>query len=240
MLNTGIITQARMTSTRLPGKILLAAGGKTILEHHLDRLAWSLVPVYIATTINSTDQPIVNLARSLGIPHFRSDEYNVLKRYYECAENFKLDVIIRVTSDCPLIDGRIIKEGLEQYLRLGDKNVYYSNSLVRTFPRGLDFEIFSFSQLKAAYLNASIESDKEHVTPYINQNRSQKTVIINHTTNENWSGLRWTLDTEDDWKLIKILLDDYKVASLPYSEILKIVLQHPELTTINNHIKQKI
>ncbi len=239
MLNTGIITQARMTSTRLPGKILLSTGGKTILDHHLNRLTWSKIPVYIATTINSNDQPIVDLADSLGIPFYRGDEHHVLKRFYECAEKFKLEVIVRVTSDCPLIDGHIIADGLTQYLKLRDKNVYYSNSLVRTFPRGLDFEIFSFDQLKTAYINASLESDTEHVTPYINQNRSHTTVIVNHTSIENYSDFRWTLDTEDDWRLLKTLFDDYKVADLPYSEILKIVLQHPELTTINNHIKQK-
>lgn len=239
MLKAGIITQARMTSTRLPGKVLLEAGGKTILEHHLNRLAWSKIPVYIATTINPTDQPIVELVDSLGLPFYRGDEHNVLKRFYECAEKFKLEVIVRVTSDCPLIDGQIIADGLKQYLKLRDKNVYYSNSLVRTFPRGLDFEIFSFDQLKTAYLNALLESDIEHVTPYINQSRSHTTVVVNHTSIENYSNLRWTLDTEDDWILLKTLFNDYKVADLPYSGILKIILQHLELATINNHVKQK-
>jgi spore coat polysaccharide biosynthesis protein SpsF len=239
MLKTGIITQARMTSTRLPGKILLTAGGKTVLEHHLQRLAWSNIPVYVATTINVTDDPIEELVDSLGIPFYRGDEHNVLKRFYECAEKFQLDIIIRVTSDCPLVDGHIIAGGLSQYLKLKDSNAYYSNSLVRTFPRGLDFEIFSFNQLKAAYLHATLESDLEHVTPYINQNKSHTTVVVNHADNENHSDLRWTLDTETDWKLLQTLFDGYNVAGLSYSEILRIVHEHPELTTINSHIKQK-
>lgn len=239
MLKPGIITQARMTSTRLPGKILLAAARKTVLEHHLNRLAWSSIPAYIATTTNAVDQPIVDLAISLGVPYYRGDEHHVLSRFYNCAKKFNLDVIIRVTSDCPLIDGNLIAKGLTEYLKLKDSNIYYSNSLLRTFPRGLDFEIFSFNQLKEAFHHASLEFDIEHVTPYINQNRSTKTVIVNHTSNENHSDLRWTLDTQDDWSLLKALFEDYNVAEFPYSEIVKIVRQNPTLTTINNHIKQK-
>ncbi len=235
----GIITQARMTSTRLPGKILLKAKEKTVLEHHINRLGWSNVPVFIATTKNATDIPVVEAANSLGTSFFRGDENNVLERFYQCAENFELDVIIRVTSDCPLIDGHMIAEGLNNYLSLKDSKVYYSNCLVRTFPRGLDFEIFSFDLLKDAFLHASSEVDKEHVTPYINQSRGNQTRIIHHTSEQNYSDLRWTLDTEDDWKFLKILFDVYDVANLPYSEVLKIIRLHPELAFLNTHIKQK-
>lgn len=239
MLKTGIISQARMTSTRLPGKVMLLADGSTVLQHHVRRLQWSNIPVYVATTRNPSDDCIAERAALLSVPFHRGDEHNVLERFYECADKFGLEVIVRVTSDCPLVDGHIIAEAIERYYALDDKNVYYSNALNRRFPRGLDFEIFSFELLKDAYLNASIDSDKEHVTPYINQNRSGRVLLHHHLPNEDHSDLRWTLDTEDDWKLIKSLFEDYHVADLRYAQILQIVKQNPDLRTINNHIKQK-
>ena len=239
MLKAGVISQARMTSTRLPGKIMLSADGSTVLQHHIRRLRWSDLPVYVATTVNQSDDCIVEHLTQLSIPFHRGDEHNVLERFYHCAEKYALDIIIRVTSDCPLVDGYIIADGLQKYNSLGDKNAYYSNALVRRFPRGLDFEIFSFDLLKEAYLNATVDSDKEHVTPYINQNRSGRVSVHHHLSPEDHSDLRWTLDTQDDWKLIKTLFEDYHVADLRYEQILRIVELHPVLKTLNNHIKQK-
>jgi spore coat polysaccharide biosynthesis protein SpsF len=239
MPKAGIITQARMTSTRLPGKILLETDGATVLEHHCRRLAWSTIPIFIATTTNSSDQPIVELARELNLPYYRGDEQNVLQRFYQCAQHHALEIIVRVTSDCPLVDGNLIAQGLENYLGFDDKNIYYSNALVRKFPRGLDFEIFSFDLLKDAYEHATEESDREHVTPYINKNRSGKTILKHYVTEEDNSDLRWTLDTQDDWELIRTLFETYKVAGLTYREILDIVRKHPELESINKYIKQK-
>jgi spore coat polysaccharide biosynthesis protein SpsF len=239
MLAAGIITQARMTSTRLPGKILLKANDKTVLEHHINRLVRSNIPVYVATTVNDSDLPVVNVCESLGFSYFRGDEHNVLERFYKCAKENRLDVIIRVTSDCPLIDGEIIKEGLTQYLKLNNPNVYYSNCLTRTYPRGLDFEIFSFDLLKDAYHNATLESDKEHVTPYINQNRSGRVLIVDHLSELNFSDLRWTLDTQDDWVLIQAIIEQHKGEALSYLQLLEIVKNNPDLATLNTHVKQK-
>lgn len=239
MLKTGIITQARTTSTRLPGKIFLKANGIPVISHHVKRLAWSGIPIYIATTTNSTDQIVEDFANAAGIDYYRGDEHNVLERFYNCALKFKLDIIIRVTSDCPLIDGHVIADGLKNYIALNNPNVYYSNCLKRSFPRGMDFEIFSFDLLKNAYENASEDADKEHVTPFINQNKSGNVILKHHLYKEDHSDLRWTLDTEDDWNLLKLLLENYKASELSNSEIIKIVEASPELKNINNHIKQK-
>jgi spore coat polysaccharide biosynthesis protein SpsF len=235
----GIITQARMTSTRLPGKILLKAKHKTILEHHIDRLSRCHVPVIVATTINATDEPVVNICEALGFSYFRGDEHNVLDRFYKCARKYDLNVIIRVTSDCPLINGNLIREGIEQYLKLDNPDVYYSNCLVRTYPRGLDFEIFSFDLLENAYFNATLESDKEHVTPFINQNKSGKVVIVDHTSERDFSYLRWTLDMHEDWKLIQTLIENYNADTLSYSELLNVIENNPELASLNLNVKQK-
>ncbi|MCX8492455.1 MAG: glycosyltransferase family protein [Cyclobacteriaceae bacterium] len=239
MPKLGIITQARMTSTRLPGKILLKANNRTILEHHISRLKWSKAQIFVATTVNRSDEPVVDICESLGFSYFRGDEHNVLERFYQCAEQNGLDVVIRVTSDCPLIDGGIIRSGIEEYMKRNDPNLYYSNCLIRTYPRGLDFEIFSFHLLKEAYLNATIDLDKEHVTPYINQNRSGRVTIVDHVAGKDFSHLRWTLDTEEDWTLIKSLIEEYKADALSYEELLSVVENNPKLAIINSNVKQK-
>jgi spore coat polysaccharide biosynthesis protein SpsF len=235
----GIVTQARTTSTRLPEKVLLLANGKSVLEHHINRLAWSNIPVYIATTINRTDDAIIKLAESFNIPYYRGDEVNVLERFYLCAKKFQLDIIIRVTSDCPLIDGNIIREAVEQYVQLNSDEIYMSNSIERTYPRGLDFEIFSFTALSDAFHNATDLFEKEHVTPFINKNRSGKITVRQFKNSDDWSNLRWTLDTPDDWKLLKTLIEDYGAETKPFDEILAIVTNNDALVNINNHIKQK-
>ena len=228
-----------MSSTRLPGKVMLCAAGKPVLQHHVERLRQSGLPIIIATTSHATDDPIARFAEENAIPLFRGDEQNVLSRYFMAAQKYELEVIIRVTSDCPLIDGALVKEGLQQYLEIGDKNLYLSNSLQRTFPRGFDFEIFSFHLLKEAYENASKREEKEHVTPYINQNRSGKVKIEHFLSEQDSSGYRLTLDTEDDWKLLNILIEGHKADQLDYKQIIRLLGQHPELAAINAHVEQK-
>lgn len=228
-----------MTSTRLPGKILLFSAGKTVLHHHIHRLSWSGLPVFVATTNNQSDQPVADFCSANNFSFFRGDEFNVLERFTMCARVHQLDTIIRVTSDCPLIDGNIIKAGVNRYQQLRSDKIYYSNCIKRTYPRGLDFEIFSRQLLEAAYENATLEADKEHVTPYINQNRSGSVVLEHHTLNPDYSELRWTLDTPDDWTLINTLLQNYNVGNLGYEDIIDIVNRNPVLKNINTHIKQK-
>src|SRR6185437_2526684 len=203
---TGIITQARMTSTRLPGKILMKAKGKSMLEYHLERLAWSNLPVYIATTTNQTDDVVVEFATKHGIMFSRGSEENVLSRYYECAKKNELDIIIRVTSDCPLIDGNLLGIGYNKYIEIDDAHLYLSNSIERTFPRGLDYEIFSFDLLEDAYYNADEEPELEHVTPYIRNNRSGNVTLLNIANEKDYSNFRITLDTPEDFELIRKLI----------------------------------
>lgn len=236
---TGIITQARTTSTRLPGKVLLSVNGKTVLEHHIRRLLWSSIPVYIATTTNNTDDAIATLADAWGVGVFRGDEMNVLERFYRTAEKFHLDTIVRVTSDCPLVDGEIIARAVDEYDRLDNENVYLSNCLQRTFPRGLDFEIFSFKLLKEAFLSAVDAFDKEHVTPYINRNKSGNVVVKHILYGEDWSNLRWTLDTPDDWTLIKTLFETFDVREDRFEQVLQKVKNNSEVLSLNSHVKQK-
>lgn len=228
-----------MTSTRLPGKVLMEAAGHPMLWHHVRRARESGLPIIIATTTNATDDAIVDFCEREQVPYWRGSEDNVLSRFHDCAKHFGLKYIVRVTSDCPLLDGHLIKEGTERYLLDGRPHLYLSNGIVRTYPRGFDFEIFSFEMLSEAYHNAVLPMDLEHVTPYIHQNRNGKTVFSHFVRPEDKSNYRITLDTQDDFDALFALIDGLGAASLGAEEIIALLDQHPEIVAMNAHIEQK-
>ena len=228
-----------MTSTRLPGKILKSVNNKSLLQYHIDRLKQTGFDIAIATTTNVTDDCIAEFAEQNNIKFYRGSEHNVLSRFYEAAVKFEYDIIVRVTSDCPLIDPHLIRNSVEKYLKLNNPNFYISNVIERTFARGFDFEIFSFESLEEAYNKATDEGDLEHVTPYIWKNKSGKIEFYHVKQNNNDNAFRITVDTPEDFELIKTLIEKYKADSLPYNEIEKILAAHPELVAINAHIEQK-
>lgn len=235
----GIISQARMTSSRLPGKILKEVNHKSLLNYHIQRLRQSGLDVIIATTTNQTDDVIQQFAEKEQLKFHRGDENNVLSRYHEVAVKYGMDVIIRVTSDCPLIDPHLIRNNLEKYFKFNNPQLYMSNGMERTFARGFDFEIFSFQLLDEAFKNATEEGDLEHVTPYIWKNRSGKVELYSVKQTIDNSRFRITVDTPEDFELIKILIEQYKADQLPYTAIERILTEHPELSAINAHIEQK-
>ena len=238
-MNIGIITQARMTSTRLPGKIFKEVNNKSLLQYHIERLQKTGFDIAIATTTNETDDCVCEFAEHNKIKYHRGSENNVLSRYYETAVKFKFDIIVRVTSDCPLIDPHLIRNNIETYLKLNNQNLYMANGMERTFARGFDFEIFSFQLLEEAFNKATDEGDLEHVTPYIWKNRSGKVEFYHVKQTKNNSNFRITVDTADDFELIKTLFEKYKADALPYTEIENILSQNPELVALNAHIEQK-
>lgn len=240
MNNISIISQARINSTRLPNKIMREAGGKALLQYHTERLKSSGVNMVIATTDDGSEGPIVDFCDHFGISFYKGSESNVLERFYQTAVHYNLDTIIRVTSDCPLIDGAIIAKGLEEYKKTGSEYCYYSNALERNYPRGMDYEIFSFALLEDAYKNAQLQSDKEHVTPYIWNNRSGK-VLIKHDENgsKSWNKYRITLDTAEDFALISELIEEFNAADLSCKEIVQVMENNPHLYEINKMIEQK-
>jgi len=237
----GIITQARATSTRLPGKVLLPVGGKTFLEHHLDRVALSNFPVIVATTVNADDDQIVAIATRYGAPWHRGSELDVLERFAGVLDENDLDVVVRVTSDCPLIDGRVIAAGVERYLAADDPRLYAANTLSRTYPRGFDFEIFSADLLREAHKNATLPADREHVTSYLHQNRAGDIRLLNlpYDGSPHGAKYRLTLDTEDDRRLLATLIEQYDALSLDCAQLVAIMDEHPELAALNDHIEQK-
>ncbi|OUJ72699.1 cytidylyltransferase domain-containing protein [Hymenobacter crusticola] len=239
LLGAGIITQARMGSTRLPGKVLLTARGISMLQYHVERLRASELPLYIATTTRPEDDSIEQHAEQLGAACYRGDVDDVLSRYYGAATHFGLTTIVRVTSDCPLLDGKLIRAAVEHYLAAADPNLYISNGITRSYPRGLDFEVFSYALLVQAQRHASSASDREHVTPYIHQNRSGQVQVEQVVRQLDASHYRLTLDTAKDFALLKELFEHYHADSLSTDELITLLDQHPELVAINAEVKQK-
>ncbi|GAA1590977.1 glycosyltransferase family protein [Kribbella sancticallisti] len=239
MVTIGIITQARATSTRLPGKVLLTAGDRTFLEHHLDRLAGTGLPVVVATTTNVDDDPIVVLAEKAGVGVFRGSEHDVLSRFAGAARGYGLDGVVRVTSDCPLIDAQVVAAGVERFREEDDENLYVSNCLERTYPRGMDYEVFSTARLLDAETHATLAADREHVTPYLHQNRPGNVQLLNLPWHGGGAQYRLTLDTEDDRLLLTTLIEKYRADRLNCADLVALLAEHPELPALNEHIEQK-
>jgi spore coat polysaccharide biosynthesis protein SpsF len=238
-MTVAIITQARATSTRLPAKVLLEAGGRTFLEHHLDRLAATGLPVIVATTTNADDEPIVAIADRAGVPVFRGSELDVLSRFAGAIRAHDLTGVVRVTSDCPLIDPDVVVAGVERFRAEADEFLYVSNSIERTYPRGMDYEVFSAARLLEADAEATLPVDREHVTPYLHQNRTGAMRLLNLPWDGDGSQYRLTLDTEDDRLLLARLIEEHDAADLDCAGLVAVMEKHPELHALNHHIEQK-
>ncbi len=238
-MRVGIISQARMTSTRLPGKVLRQAGGQSLLAWHVQRLRAAEAPLYLAVTANPADDVLADFAAAHGLPCTRGDEHDVLARYQQCATAHGLDVVVRVTSDCPLIAPELIAAGIGRYLAAADPRLYLSNALERTYPRGFDFEIFSRELLEEAATRATRPEDREHVTPFLHQNRAGNVRFAHFRRPADASGYRLTVDTAADFTLVRRLLEDYGAGSLSAEELIALLDAHPELVALNAHIEQK-
>lgn len=241
--NVICIIQARIGSTRLPGKVLKKICDKTVLEHDIDRLKSikSIDKIVIATTTLERDNIIVEEAKRLGVSYFRGSEEDVLSRYYYAAKENNADVIVRVTSDCPLIDSEISEKIIGFYLNNSIYYDYISNSIQRTYPRGLDTEVFSFKALEKAYKEAVSRRDREHVTPYIWDNPNIYR-LYHYKNDVDYSHLRWTLDTEEDLELIEKIYDlmyDKYNNCFGMKQVLKLYDKYPQLIEINKNIEQK-
>lgn len=247
-MKIAIIVQARMTSSRLPGKVLKPVLGKPLLAYQIERLQRVKLAdeIVIATTTNHSDEPIVELCNSLSVAYFRGSETDVLARYYQAARIHKADVVVRVTSDCPLIDPDVISSAIAYYLQKPDALKkpgfydYVSNCLERSYPRGMDTEVFSFSVLQEAFLEATAQPDREHVTPFIYR-QPERYRLGSMVYAEDCSHHRWTVDTPEDFDLIeKILTIIYpEKPHFTLADCLSIIKKYPEWYFINSHIEQK-
>ena len=233
---TVCIIQARTGSTRLPDKVLLKIKGKSILEIVIDRLKKSkkINQIVLATTRKVSDRRLIKIAKEKNIDYFAGDEENVLKRFYSCSKKFNADTIVRITSDCPLVDYRLVDEMLTFYNKKDYD--YISNAIKPTYPDGLDVAIFDSNVLSKAFKKAKSEYHKQNVTSIM---RSKNFCNYYNYSNDNDSSkFRLTLDEIDDFKLINLIFKMKKNFTFKWQDALKIMKKNPRLISINSNIQR--
>lgn len=237
------VTQARMTSTRLPGKILMTAAGKPLLQWHLERLqaARRLDQVALATTENATDDPAAELAEKLGVFVFRGSEHDVLGRFAGCAAACGADTVIRVTADCPLIDPALIDDLVDAF---GAAPAWdYGSIDVGRFSRGLDAEIFAYSSLAQAAAEARDPFEREHVTPFIYRrpDRFRLGAPLGPPSGAVEPSVgRWCVDEAADLALIRLLLAELPADGVfGWRDVCMLISRHPDWADVNRDVAQR-
>jgi len=236
---TTAIIQARMSSTRLPGKVLLDLAGEPMLARVVARTqrAKTIDRTIVATTVEPEDEPIVALCRARGWAVSRGSRDDVLDRYYQAAVADGADPIVRITSDCPLIDPDVIDRVVE---RLNEGVDYASNiNPTRTFPRGLDVEVFTFAALAAAWRDAADSSSREHVTPFLYRHPERFHVALVESDRPETADHRWSVDTSEDYELMRRIHTHFKDKDFGWLDVLKLLDDHPEWIELNRHVAQK-
>jgi spore coat polysaccharide biosynthesis protein SpsF len=229
------IVQARMGSTRLPGKIMKPLAGKPVLWHVVDRLSHShyLKGIVVATSVSPEDDVVAAFCKEQKIQYFRGSEHDVLDRYYRAAAGFRADPVVRITADCPVIDPDIVDEIIRGFFD-GGYDVYGHGG---EFPDGLDCEMFSYRVLEDTWENADLPSEREHVGPYMRKHPEKYKI----GAYEKFRGLahhRWTLDEESDLRFLEKIYDRlYSEGTIfSTSDILSLLKAEPEIAEVNSGI----
>jgi len=238
----GAIIQARLSSTRLPGKVMMDIEGKTMLLRVIDRvkMASKIDKIIVATTTSQIDDLIFNSIDVDDIGVFRGDEKDVLSRIYHAAKDSNIQIVVRISADCPLIDPKIIDKVIEKFfehkvsLATNSGGINYN----RTFPVGLDVEVISFNALERAHFNATEEYEREHVTPFIYKNDENIFYLENESSQSDY---RFTVDTFEDITLIRMLYANskLKLTTLDFQSVIEFLENNLDLVKINSHIEQK-
>lgn len=239
-MSTLIIVQARMTSTRLPGKVLLPLAGEPMLTRLVERLrrVHRADGIVVATTINESDDPIAALCSQLSVPCHRGSEHDVLSRYADAARLHGASVVVRITSDCPLIDPALVDLLIDSYTEGGSD--YVSNMLPPTWPYGMAVEVFSAAVLAQAHAEATQAAEREHVTPFIYWH-PERFRLRNVASPVDLSRQRWTVDTPEDYELVRRLFEALFPVQPDFgqADILRLLDAHPDWLKINQHVQQK-
>jgi spore coat polysaccharide biosynthesis protein SpsF len=233
------VLQARLSSSRLPGKVLKQILDRPMLEMQIERCrrAKHMDRLIIATSRDSSDNPIQTLCEKMGLPFYRGSLDDVLDRFYQAVHAHKPDYVVRLTGDCPLIDPEIIDKTIA--FGLSGSYDYANNCLQPTFPDGLDVEVMRLSSLETAWREATLGSDREHVTPFLYRH-PERFRIGCYKNNVDLSHLRWTVDEPADFALVTEI---YKALypqnpNFGYRDILSLLDQHPELTHMNINLSR--
>jgi spore coat polysaccharide biosynthesis protein SpsF len=236
---TTIILQARMNSNRLPGKVMKLIGGVPMIGILIERLKKACLPILLATSQDKENDALVDYIKTLGISVFRGSESNVLERYYQAAKETEAKTIIRVTGDNPLIDGNFLRDSIEKYWTPENERAYLSSALSCTYPLGTSFEVFSFNLLTEANNKAILPGEFEHVTPYMHQNIPGNIQLISFYRNESKYNYRLTVDTYEDFILIKKLIEEFGCDKLSMEQIITVIDNNPQLQSMNIGVQQK-
>lgn len=235
--------EARMTSSRLPGKVLKPLAGKPALERVIERLKRSkhIDQIVVATTVNDTDQPIVDLCNQLGISVYRGSENDVLSRVLDAAKSAQTDVIVEITGDCPLIDPQIVDQCIELF-QAGSYD-YVSTVMERTFPVGLAVQVFPYSVLEEVSKKTTDMEDREHVSLYI-YTHPQEYRLKNMAAPEalKHPEIILTLDTPEDYTVLSMIYDQVypKNPNFTTQDVLDYLKKNPELAKLNERIKRTV
>ena len=232
----GCIIQARMGSSRLPGKIMKKINGDTpMLKFQLDQLEFSknVDQIIIATTTLEPDNLIVDFCKKNNLECFRGESKDVLDRYYKCAKKFNFPIIVRITSDNPLIDPTIVDHVISRFI---DSDYDYMSTEVKKSPLGFAVEVFTFKSIKKAWEEAKLPSEHEHVTPYF-YNNPDKFKIESVSQEKDLSHIRCTVDTEYDFKLIEKIISKIETRPIHLDHILDLFSKDTNLLEINKHVK---
>lgn len=237
---TGVIIQARMSSTRLPGKVMRLLAGEPVLYHVVERVKRTrgIDTVIVATTVEKEDDAIVRFCEERGYANFRGSRDDVLSRYLEASHAYELDEIVRITSDCPLVDPDIVSELLERF-HSGAYD-YMSNFTPgeRTFPRGLDCEVCTYTALEKAHAGAHESYEREHVTPFMYENKTGEFTVGPMLAARGIYArprYRLTLDYDEDYRLFEHLYDRFykKGDVITVPDVLTYLDEHPNVAAIN-------
>jgi spore coat polysaccharide biosynthesis protein SpsF len=240
-MKVAAIIQARMGSSRLPGKVLLNLAGEPMLGRVVSRVRRTrlIAEVLVATTVESRDDALVEFCHSRGIACCRGSETDVLDRFIRAARIANADAVVRITADCPLIDSEVIDKVVTHFLRRQPMVDYVSNVIpVRTYPRGLDTEVVSREALERAHRKATDAPSREHVTAFICRHPELFRLEVCQAE-QDYSQHRWTVDTPEDFALVEKIYAHFSHDAFTWREALELIARHPEWTRLNEHIEQK-
>jgi len=234
------VIQARMSSTRLPGKVMFRVFGRELLSLMVERVRNSKLAgtIVVATTVNREDNVIVELCRKENIQVFRGDEKDVLDRHYKTAIKYDADIIVKIPSDCPLIDPAIVDKALDFYIANQDRYDYVSNLHPASYPDGNDVEAFSFSALHIAWKEAKRSFEREHTTPYMWDNSNMFGIgNVRWETGLDYSMThRWTIDYEEDFDFIRAVFEELypRNPGFGLSDIIDLTSKRSDIRALNS------
>ena len=237
-MNVVAIIQARMGSTRLPGKVLMDLAGEPMLARVVERTrrASSLASVVVATTTEARDYGIDQLCMERDWDCFLGSEWDVLDRYYRAATAYRADCVVRITSDCPLIDPETIDRVVREFLRRQPSVEYVTNFVPRrTYPRGLEVQAIRFDTLERVWRQETVKAGREHVTYHIDLH-TELFDVFQIANSVDYSSMRWTVDTEEDLRFVSKIYEHFGHDRFSWRDVLTALEKHPEWTAINEGV----